>query len=108
MSFSELPRFPQDLQSRPLLNGCLDGLNHSPSEYFGANIHYGKYFVPQTLSVLTESNCKYLNNSTGGMDGYGDGLPYYHSKTHEIKNTVIQDGGGGGGGATFLFVVRNN
>ncbi|XP_077284525.1 anaplastic lymphoma kinase isoform X2 [Arctopsyche grandis] len=62
----------------------------------------------KTLSVLTESNCKYYN-STNGSDGQvssTDTAPYYHSKTHEVYNTVVQDGGGGGGGGTFLFLMN--
>lgn len=30
----------------------------------------------------------------------------YFSKTHQVKNTVIEDGAGGGGGGTYVFLVR--
>ncbi|KAI8433569.1 hypothetical protein MSG28_015590 [Choristoneura fumiferana] len=29
----------------------------------------------------------------------------FTSKTHEVRNTHVQDGGGGGGGATYVFLV---
>lgn len=61
----------------------------------------------QTISVLTESNCKYYNSTNVAETQIAttNSAPQYHSKTHEIKNTVVQDGGGGGGGGTFLFTV---
>uniref|UniRef100_A0A1B0CWR4 receptor protein-tyrosine kinase n=1 Tax=Lutzomyia longipalpis TaxID=7200 RepID=A0A1B0CWR4_LUTLO len=30
----------------------------------------------------------------------------YTSKTHKVKNTVIEDGAGGGGGGTFVFLLN--
>ncbi|XP_055595581.1 tyrosine-protein kinase receptor [Uranotaenia lowii] len=31
----------------------------------------------------------------------------YTSKTHEVKNTVIEDGAGGGGGGTYVFLLNS-
>lgn len=32
-------------------------------------------------------------------------MQVFTSKTHEVRNTHVNDGGGGGGGATYVFLV---
>ncbi|XP_063630408.1 tyrosine-protein kinase receptor-like [Cydia splendana] len=34
-----------------------------------------------------------------------DSAIIFTSKTHEVRNTHVQDGGGGGGGATYVFLI---
>lgn len=33
---------------------------------------------------------------------------WMHSKTQQVKNTIIEEGAGGGGGGTYVFLVRWN
>ncbi|CAG5059936.1 unnamed protein product [Parnassius apollo] len=51
----------------------------------------------KTLSAQESQECsrRHLNESS----------QIYTSKTHEVRNTEVNDGGGGGGGATFIFIL---
>ncbi|XP_013145403.1 PREDICTED: ALK tyrosine kinase receptor-like [Papilio polytes] len=49
----------------------------------------------KTLSAQESQECSRRNETQ----------QIYTSKTHEVRNTQVNDGGGGGGGATYVFVI---
>ncbi|XP_041986159.1 ALK tyrosine kinase receptor isoform X2 [Aricia agestis] len=53
----------------------------------------------KTLSAQESQECAHRHNTTTQV---------YTSKTHEIRNTHVNDGGGGGGGGTYVFLVDND
>ncbi|KAI5633426.1 MAM domain, meprin/A5/mu domain-containing protein [Phthorimaea operculella] len=53
----------------------------------------------KTLSAKEGEICHQVSNDTALS---------FTSKTHEIRNTEVNDGGGGGGGATYVFLMSKD
>ncbi|KAG7295195.1 hypothetical protein JYU34_022164 [Plutella xylostella] len=88
------------------LGSAWTGVSHGATARAMFHLHKGEliYMLPgqqglnackKTLSAQDSQECARRPQNSSQL---------YTSKTHEVRNTHVQDGGGGGGGGTYVFV----